>query len=331
MLLSVLLVALIFGWSTGDGRAQSDSPRADRQVTVTLDGSGPYLAAMGPLLTGAYDRMMGELDGLSEQASPDDVRNATFRRRVLEMRLLMDFGAYAYDPILLPTFRKAVDAAYEQTGDYQDVSVTQSLLQFTVRPEVTSQRQIKMNVVLASLRAPTVRSAMRNFLAAPSGGLQSLDPNDVPRLWTLAATTPSPQVDTVGNVALLGARVLRAVQGSDPFVADIFDRQQELKFHATRKDVRSALLLALMFPETREATRVTSEPLFSLVSQYGDVNDAVVAYRTAQTYGGPADAGASLLRTEFSKSQSDQGTVVSSGAFDGVASKLDRVQQEHRR
>jgi len=328
----MLLVALVLGWSAGDGRAQSgDSPRADRQVTVTLDGSGPYLASMGPLLTGAYDRMMQDIDGASEQASPDDVKNATFRRRILEMRLLMDFGAYAYDPILLPTFRKAVDAAYEQTGDYQDVAVTQTLLQFSVRPEVTSQRLIKMNVVLASLRAPTVRSAMRSFLAAPSGSLQTLDQNDVPRLWAMSGTTPSTQLDTVGNVALLGARVLRAVQGSDPFVADIFDRPQELKFHLTRKDTRSAMLLALMFPETRDATRVTSEPLFSLISQYGDVNDAVVAYRTAQSYGGPVDAGANLLRSEFLKSQADQGNVVNTGAFDGVAGKLDRVQQEHRR
>ena len=329
-LVSVLLVALVFGWSAGSGRAQADAPRADRQVTVTLDGSGPYLASMGTILTGAFDRMIQELDAFPEQPSPDQVKDASVRRRLLELRLLMDFGAYAYDPVLLDTYRKVTDGAYEEIGDYQDVAVSQALLQFSVRPDVVSQRLIKMNVMLASLRTPLVRSSMRGFLASPSSSIQSLPAKDVPRLWELAQTAPSEQLDTVGNVAMLGTRVLRSVQGSDPFVADIFDRPQEEKFHTTRKDTRSILLLLLMFPETRNATRGTSEPLFALVSQYGDVNDAIVAYRTAMSYGGPADAAADLLRTEFSKAQTEQGVVVSARSFDEVASILDRVQQEHR-
>ena len=222
-LLSVLLVALIFGWSAGAGRAQGDAPRADRQVTVTLDGSGPYLGSMGSMLTGAFDRAIQELDGFPEQPSPDQVKDASVRRRLLELRLLMDFGAYAYDPILLGTFRQMIDDDYEQIGDFQDVAVTQALLQFSVRPDVVNQRQIKMNVVLASLRTPFVRSSMRNFLGSPSSSMQTLADKDVPRLWQMAQTTPSEQLDTVGNVALLGARTLRAVKNSDPFVADIFD------------------------------------------------------------------------------------------------------------
>jgi hypothetical protein len=330
-LFSVLLVSLIFGWSAGEGRAQSDSPRADRQVTVTLDGSGPYLNSMGPILAGAFDRMIQELDGFPEQPSPDQVKDASVRRRLLELRLLMDFGAYAYDPILLDTFRQVVDGAYEEIGDFQDVSVTQSLLQFSVRPDVVSQRQIKMNVMLASLRTPLVRSTMRSFLSSPASSMQTLPEKDVPRLWQMAQTTPSEQLDTVGNVALLGARVLRAVKNSEPFVADIFDRPQEEKFHETRKDTRSSMLLVLMFPETRNATRVTSEPLFSLISQYGDVNDAIVAYRTTINYGGPVDTARTLLSTEFQKSKADQGLVVSTNAFETVAGILDRVQGEHRR
>ena len=91
------------------------------------------------------------------------------------------------------------------------------------------------------------------------------------------------------------------------------------------------MLLVLMFPETRSATRVTSEPLFSLISQYGDVNDAIVAYRTTVNYGGPVDAARNLLSTEFQKSKTDQGLVVGSNSFDTVAGILDRVQGEHRR
>jgi hypothetical protein len=330
-LLSVMLVALVFGWSAGNGRAQGDAPRADRQVTITLDGGGPYLASMGGILTGAFDRAMQELDAFPEQPSPDLVKDATVRRRLLELRLLMDFGAYAYDPVLLDTFRKVVDTDYEEIGDYQDVSVTQSLLQFSVRPDVVSQRLIKMNVVLSSLRTPMVRSAMKSFLSSPASSIQTLAPKDTPRLWQLAQATPSEQLDTTGNAALLAAKVLRAVQASDPFVSDIFDRPQEEKFHATRKDTRSVMLLALMFPDTRQATRVTSEPLFSLISQFGDVNDAVTAYRTTLNYGGPQDAAANLLRSEFTKAQGDQGAVVSGNSYEAVASILDRVQAQHRK
>lgn len=330
-LLSVLLVALVFGWTAGAGRAQSDTPRADRQVTITLDGNGPYLASMGQILPGAFDRAMQELDAFPDDPSPQLVKDASLRRRLLELRLLMDFGAYAYDPILLDTFRKVVDNAYEEIGDYQDVSVTQDLLQFSVRPDVVSQRLVKMNVMVASPRAPIVRATMRNFLASPAPSFQSLAPKDVPRLWEIAQLSPDERLDTVGNIAKLGSGVFRSIQGSDPFVADIFDRPQEEKFHTTRKDTRSMLLLVLMFQETRNATRGTSEPLFALVSQYGDVNDAIVAYRTTLSYGGPVDAAANLLRTEFDKSKSDQGLVTSQRSYDAMASTLDQVQNQHRR
>jgi len=331
--LSLLLVALVVGSSPAIGRAQStpNVPRADRQTTITVDGNGTYLATAAPALTGAFARAMQELDTFPEQTTPGDVKDNTFRRRLLELRLLMDFEAYAYDPVLLHTFRKVIDDAYEQVGDFQDVDVTEQILGAPVRADVVNQRLIKMNVVLASLRTATVRSAMRDFLASPSPSIQTLDPDDTPRLWKLAQMTPSTQLDGVGNAAMLATGVFRKLQGGSIFVADIFDRPQEIQFHATRKDIRSTLLILLMFVPTRDATRGQSEPLWALVSQYGDVNDTVVAWRTATSYGGPVDVGANAIRVEFSKAQMRQQAVLDGKSFDGMIGTLNGVQQAHQR
>ncbi len=327
----MVLVALVLGSSPGLVLAQSSSPRADRQTTFTVDGSGSYLATAGPALTGAFDRAMQELDGFPEQTTPDAVKDSTFRRRLLELRILMDLEAYAYDPILLHTFRKVVDDAYEQVGDFQDVSVIQQILGAPVRDDVVSQRLIKMNVVLASLRTNTVRSAMRDFLGSPSSSLQTLAPGDTPRLWTLAGVTPSEQLDGTGNAAMLASVVFGKLQGGGIFVSDIFDKQQETQFHATRKDVRSTLLIVLAFTPTRDATRGTSEPLWLLVSRYGDTNDAAVAWRTAQNYGGPVETGANALRTAFSTAQGQQQAVLDSKSFGTMIGALNNVQNSHRR
>src|ERR1700710_93437 len=121
----LVLVAMVAGLSPGLTQAEIDSPRADRQTTFTVDGSGTYLSTAGAATTGAFDRAMQVLDGFPEQTTPEAVKSATFRRRLLELRVMMDLYASAYAPILLHTFRKAVDDGYEQVGDFQDVSVIQ--------------------------------------------------------------------------------------------------------------------------------------------------------------------------------------------------------------
>jgi hypothetical protein len=86
-----------------------------------------------------------------------------------------------------------------------------------------------------------------------------------------------------------------------------------------------------MFVPTRDATRGQSEPLWALVSQYGDVNDTVVAWRTATSYGGPVDVGANAIRVEFSKAQARQQAVLDGRSFDGMIGTLNGVQQGHQR
>jgi hypothetical protein len=91
------------------------------------------------------------------------------------------------------------------------------------------------------------------------------------------------------------------------------------------------LLLMNMFPDTSRALVGTAEPLFALVSQYGDVNDAFIAYRLAPTLGLSPDESAALVRSEFIKAQARQQAVVDAHSFDALIARLQQVQQQHRR
>lgn len=331
LIVALLLAALVAG-PTGQSFAQGG---ANQQPVVppspvTIAATGSYADVASTALTEAFDRTMSELDGWPEQASPTDVKNATFRRRLLELRILMDYGAYVYDPNLMGTFRSLVDDAYERVGLYQDLDVIQTILATPVKPGIVNVRQIRMNVALATLRSPSIRSIMRGFLAAPMKSPISLAPKDTPRLWEIAGQTPGDQLDGVGTAALFGASALAGIQASGPFVSDVFDPVQEAHFHDVRKGTRSILLLMNMIPETRKTLPGAAEPLFSLVSQYGDVNDAFTAYRMAPTLGIGQDASATFLRGEFTKAQARQQVVVDQHSFDAVINRLNDVKNQHQ-
>jgi hypothetical protein len=328
-----LMTALLFGplVDTGHAQTSTDAPAAGPPDGIVADQAATYSTVAAPTLLSALDRAGQELDAFPGQPTPSEVKALTFRRRLLELRLLMDFGAFAYDPVLMGMFRDTIDDAYEQIGTYQDLSVVQDILKTSPPTTLVGQRAVRMTIALAPLRAPEVRAAMQDMFSGPSTEIRSLAAKDVPRLWSLAQTSPSQDLDAVGNVALLGASLLRGLQGPDIFVADIFDPQQETRFHDVRKALRSLLLLVQMFPDTRDATQAVREPLADLVSQYGDVNDAIVAYRTAQAFGGNVDLAVEDLRKEFAKAQARQELVVSERSFDAMIASLTTVQETHRR
>jgi hypothetical protein len=287
----------------------------NRTPTVTITANGAYQEIAGSVLVEAFDQ----------------ARASSFRRRLLELRLLMDQDAFAYDPEPLGTFRELVDDAYERVGGYQDIPVVQQLLQVSLRPDLVNLRRLRMNVALSALRTPTVREAMKAFLGAPTGAIYSLDGKDVPRIWQVAAQTPNSGLDAVGNMAMLGASALAGIQASNPYAVDVFDPVQEAHFHDVRKTLRSTLLLLQMYPETRETIQPTAEPLFALISQYGDVNDAFVAYRLAPKIGANTEAAATFLRAEFVKAQKRQQAVQDARSFDALIAALSAVQQRHQR
>src|SRR4051812_14335825 len=185
VLIAAMLLTVLAGgpgrpaYAQGAGNQQPPIPASP----VTIAGTGSYSEVAGSAVVEAFDRAMQELDGWPEQASPTDVKNATLRRRLLELRILMDYAAYVYDPNLLGTFRQIVDDAYERVGLYQDLDVVQTILQTPIKPDIVNVRQIRMNVALAALRSPNIRSIMRGFLAAPSSSILTLAPKDTPRLW----------------------------------------------------------------------------------------------------------------------------------------------------
>jgi hypothetical protein len=284
----------------------------------------------GAAVVGAFDRAMGELDGFSEGIRPDQAREASFRRRLLELRLLMDLYAYAYDPEPLSTYRELVDDAYERVGGYQDIPVVSGLLKVGFPHDLVSLRQLRMNVSLAALRSWTVRESMKAFLGSPSGAIYELTGKDVPRIWSFAGQTPTTDFDSVGNAARMGASALAGIQASGPFIADVFDPVQEAHFHDVRKSIRSVLLLMQMFPDTRAAIQPVAEPMFQLISQYGDVNDAFVAYRLAPKLGADQGAAGEYLRAEFVKAQRRQGAVSEQRTFEQLIGALSRVMQDHQ-
>jgi hypothetical protein len=332
ILIFAVLLGLVLGGPATPTRAQGAGNQAPviPSSPVTIAANGPYVQVASGAVVEAFDRTMQEIDGVSEGITPGEVKNTTFRRRLLELRILMDYAAYAYDPNLLGTFRGLVDDAYERVGLFQDVDVIQTLLQTQVPADITSVRQIRMNVALGALRSPSIRPIMRNFLASPSGPIRTLAPKDTPQLWTIAQQTPNDSLDAVGNAALFGASALAGIQASNPFISVVFDPTQEAHFHDVRKGTRSILLLMNMFPDTRRALPGTAEPLFGLVSQYGDVNDAFTAYKIAPTLGIGQDAPATFLRGEFTKAQARQQVVVDAHSYDALINNLNQVKNQHQ-
>jgi len=300
-------------------------------ASVVGDGSGAYLEAAPAQLLGGLGRATAELDVFPTRPSLEEVKGGALRRRLLELRLLMDFNAYAYEPELMQTFRAAVDDAYESIGFYKDAWETQALLGEELPPDVVNQRLVKMIVALAPLRSSEVRDSMAAFFAAPAASPSALKAGQLPRLWALAAAGPDEAYDSVGNLALVGQRVLRNLASQGLVVGDIFDVEQEARFHDIRKAIRSVLVLDELFPATRDGAADLRPPLARLVSVYGDVNDRVVAYHAAQSVGRGVDERANDLATTFADALDQQRQLLDDGSIDRLIERLEAIQRAHRR
>jgi hypothetical protein len=320
-----LAIVLLATWPANGAFAQA-SPK-DTPIVVG-EGAGRYVEGAAPALTGAFDRAIGEIDAAPWPLTPDQVKDLSFRRRLLELRLLMDVNTYAYDRGRMQGYRLIVDQAYQGVGVYQDVSVIQKLIGAEVSPEVVNQREAEMDEALAPLRDEGIRDEMRGFFADP---LEKPRNGGAPRLWDLAEVSADDGYDATGNAALLQAGVVHYLQSTDLGVVDIFDPNQALQFHAVRRQIRAVILLSKMFPDTSAATADVMTPLTDLVDQYGDVTDAYAAYVYLQQVGGDTSAIADKLQREFEKAQLMKAQVVDSHALDPVAIQLSAVRDAHQR
>src|SRR5436190_9754112 len=156
MLAFMLVTALVTGWPATAAYAVTTVP-------VVGNGDGRYADAAPVELTGAFDRFIGELDASPAQPTPQQVKDLTFRRRILELRLLMDLNALAYDPIRMKGYREAVDAAYEASGAFQDIAVAAKILSMDISGDVVNDIGGQMLGALAPFRDPRTRAEMRDF------------------------------------------------------------------------------------------------------------------------------------------------------------------------
>ena len=318
------LVALLLtvGPATGAfAQSTKDTP------IVVGEGAGQYVQAAPPTVTGALERATTAIDGADLNASPKAVKDTSFRRRLLELRLVMDVNAFAYDKDKLKVYRDIVDHAYEGTGIFQDIVDFEKELGTPVPQPIIDSRRAEMIDALGPMRDQRLRNEMRSFFAAPEKKIRD---GGGPRLWDLTGAVATNEFDATGNAAKLQAGILNHLQGADLGVNDIFDPDQALYFHGIRKEMRSVVLLSAMYPDTNAATREAVKPLDELVGDYGDVMEAFNSYVFALQNGMDTSKVRAELIREFAKSQETKNAFIETRALDTMAVQVNSVRDAHR-
>jgi hypothetical protein len=322
-----LLLAMLSVWAVPSANAQT-APNPKDPPSLGNAVAGMYTQAARPTLAGAFDRAISELDAAPQDASPRAVKDLSFRRRLLELRLLMDVNAFAYDKDRMKSYREVVDQTYESIGNYQDLADIEKELGVPVNPDVVASRRNEMNGALAGLRDANIRNQMRAFFAAPLGAPRK---GGGPGLWDITGSAPSNSFDAVGNAAELQSGIIRFLQASDLGVNDIFDPDQAIHFHLIRKEMRNVVILSAMFPDTSDVTRDAIKPLDDLVDDYGDTLEAHTAYEYAKQAGMDTAKVEAELRREFERALTMKGQFVDAHSLDAVAIALNGVRDSHRR
>jgi hypothetical protein len=260
------------------------TPQFDRAVERRT-----YLAA-GPdeLLT--YLLLVAtEARAVPISVTPDQIKSSNLRKRLLDLRLMMDFNAYIYDPERLQPMREQVDAAYEAIGQFKDLSDQSKLTGLPIDPQEQASRGATMIASLEWIRNDQARDALLEVIRRPEHKVLDFTHKEQPRLWRIADVDPTADKSSVAMVALICSNALSNLVRDGLLVDDILDPDQEAQFHDVRKALRSILVLADMFPTAEDVVGDAREPLAKLVDAYGQVNDASIAYHEAQDAGRDVD------------------------------------------
>lgn len=328
--LPVVLTVLLLTSQATAALAQSIGPDGTPQVDPASETMRYTEAATSQLLT-HYWIVFSELDQFPANPSPDQTKASQLRKRVLDLRLVMDLYAYAFQPGVFEAYRDAADAVYEQVGQYKDLYDVQPFDHTPFDGTCQAERLAKMNVALAPFRLPTFREDFKNFFYQLQPAPMALEQKNQPRLWQIAQTRPDTGLDAAGNAAMLGQRVLRNLQGLGLTVGDIMDPVQEAHFHDVRKALRSVLVLTDIFPSLANDTTNVRQPLADVVKAYGDVNDRFTAYHLAQLSGHDTGPIADDVRATYTKALDVVNKFSGSGQLEAYASQLERDQNAHRR
>jgi hypothetical protein len=301
--------------------AQTIGPEGTPQYEASTERMS-YTEASTPQLLTHYWIVMSGVDSFPASPSPDQTKGSDLRKRILDLRLTMDFEAYAFQPGTFEAYRDALDAAYEQVGLYKDLFDIQTLDGFPINQTDQAERLAKMNVALAPFRYGGFRDDLKNYFYQRADAPLQLEFKNQPRLWQIAKFGPDTGLDSAGNAARLGATVLRNLRNDGMTVGDIFNEEQEAHFHDIRKAVRSVEVLSDMFPDLSASTADTRDGIDKVVSAYGKANDQFVAYHQAQASNRDLDRRANELRTAFESAQDTVNKWFNSGHLDAYAAAV---------
>lgn len=310
--------------------ARADDEDDTPQVESFLETRSYTRAATREVLE-AFSFVVGEVDAYPAEPSPEFADKSSLRKRLLDLRLLMDFNVFAYEAGSTDRFRDLVDEAYEAVGGYKDLYEINEKYNLPMDPDERDRRFNGMINALAPLRQADVRRKLEKAYDKFEDDPVSLGFDRHPRVWQIAKLEPTDSLDSAGNAARLGQAVLVNLRAEGLLVADIFDPAQEERFHDVRKALRSVLVLSDMFPSLSAGLANAREPLFDLVKSYGKANEQIVAYHLARQFGQPMDERIAGVSKAFDKAQSQAREFAERGPLDAAVSALATVEASHRR
>jgi hypothetical protein len=312
------------------GLAWADDEDNTPQVDDFLE-TRRYTDAATRQVLGQFSYVVGEVDRYPALPTPEYADQSELRKRLLNLRLMMDFNAFAYERGSVDRWRDLVDEAYEAVGQYKDLYEVNERLGLPIDNAERDRRFNDMLNAVAPFRQADIREKFQKAYDRDEKQPVALDAADQPRLWRLAGSGPTDNLDSAGNAARLGQDVLRSLQASGLLVDDIADPAQEARFHDVRKALRSVLILSDMFPSLAEAVGEAREPLADLVKAYGKVNEQIVAYNLARSSGQDLEPRAAALRKEFAKAQDRAREFAASGELEAYVDALAAARAAHQR
>jgi hypothetical protein len=297
------------------------TPQFDRSIERRT-----YLKAAPDALQTYAAIVYDELQKLPPNVRPEQMKSSDLRKRLLDLRLMLDFNAFLYDPDRLRQMRDQVDSAYEAIGQFKDLFDQSELTGESIDPTEESVRGAAMIASLEWLRNSDQRLAFMQFLREPEGKILDQKKKDLPRLWRIADVTPSNNQSALSIVALVSGNGLTNLIDAGLIVDDITDAEQEARFHDVRKGLRSFLVLVDMFPTAEDVVGDRREPLEKLVDAFGDVNDASIAYHDALAADRFVDERRDDLAKEYKKARNLAQEIVEKGQLNEYISRLTSLQ-----
>jgi hypothetical protein len=326
---------------------QGSVPSAVAQVSTRQIFPSPLTTKPGPDGTPQFDRAIerrsyqkaapdmlqtyaaivyDEVRKLPAHPRPEQMKASELRKRLLDLRLMLDFNAFLYEPDRLEQMRDQVDAAYEAIGQFKDLFDQSELTGDPIDATEEATRGAAMMASLEWLKNDEQRQVFLAFLKAPSGEIHDLKKKDQPKLWRVADVTPRADQSALAIAALVGGNGLTNLQHDGLLVDDILDADQEADFHDVRKALRSILVLIDMFPTAEDVVGDKREPLAKLVDAFGDVNDASIAYHDAQATGRDVRERRDDLAKEYKQARALAKALVEQGQLNEYIARLTSLQ-----